>query len=86
MQIRHEAPSPDLSFTARAPLTLVLSDGVRRGIERWSLKGFAVDDGWAADVDGGTLQIPFQGVDIGFAVRFDYDEEGYASNASQPCQ
>ncbi|MEL7097192.1 MAG: HlyD family efflux transporter periplasmic adaptor subunit [Pseudomonadota bacterium] len=73
MEIVHESPSPDLSFTVRAPLTLVCDDAVRLPIAQWGLHGFAVDDGWAVVPGAGTLVIPFQGVDIAFPVRLRHD-------------
>ncbi len=73
MEIVHESPSPDLSFTVRAPLTLVNGKGVRLPIERWGLSGFAVDDTWEDIPTHGQLAIPFQGVEILFPVTLKHD-------------
>ncbi len=73
MEIVHENPSPDLSFTVRAPLALVDRDGMRFSIDRWGLQGFAVDGSWAEVPRAGQLSIPFQGVEITFPVALTHD-------------
>ena len=75
MEITHEAPHPDLSFTVRAPLELVCADGTRKSIERWALSGFAVDDSWDEVPETGELSIPFQGVAVRFPVNLKHDAD-----------
>ena len=77
MEIVHESPSPDLSFTVRAPLALVGPDGLRRSVERWGLRGFSVDESWGTVPTDGQLVVPFQGVEIVFpvALRHDVDQK-----------
>ena len=61
---------PQLAYPVRAPLTLHLSDGERVEIAEWSLDGLT----WPGETDilprQAKLVIPFQGVDIRFAVQF----------------
>ena len=66
MNIRHECPMPDLSFSVAAPLHLHKANGCKVVVTRWSLAGL-----WAeteqGDLTGDViLSVPFQGVDVSF--------------------
>lgn len=75
MKIEHQTPHPDLTFMVRAPLALIAENGRRFDIEAWALNGFAVDDRWGCIPRLGHLNIPFQGIDIGFPVTLRHDAD-----------
>ncbi|KNG93087.1 HlyD family secretion protein [Pseudaestuariivita atlantica] len=70
MQIVHEAPHKDLAFMARAPLRLIVSDGQDVELREWCVAGVRAPDGMEIFPKRGILQIPFQGVDLRFPVKF----------------
>ena len=71
MNIRHECPKPDLSYSVTAPLKLQRDDGQSFVAQRWSLIGVWLDDE-NVDLEGNvTLTVPFQGIDVSFPVQLD---------------
>lgn len=69
MNIRHECPMPDLSFSVTAPLHLHKANGCLLKADRWSLAGIwlSPDQG---DLAGEViLSVPFQGVDVSFPAQ-----------------
>lgn len=71
MKVRHERPMPELTYEVTAPLALELPDGQRLDIRNWSLSGFKVPQGTEIPPRRGHLVIPFQGVDVRFAVTLE---------------
>lgn len=68
MNIRHECPMSDLSFSVTAPLCLHKANGCKVTARRWSLAGIWLEVN-APDMAGETvLSVPFQGVDVSFPV------------------
>ncbi len=68
MNIRHECPLPDLSFSVTAPLSVTKANGRMFVAQRWSLAGLWCDED-AGDMTGDVfLSVPFQGVDVSFEV------------------
>ncbi|WP_299880208.1 HlyD family efflux transporter periplasmic adaptor subunit [uncultured Sulfitobacter sp.] len=68
MNIRHECPLPDLSFSVTAPLSVTKANGRKFVAQRWSLAGLWCDED-AGDMTGDVfLSVPFQGVDVSFQV------------------
>ena len=68
MNIRHECPMSDLSFSVTAPLYLHKANGCKVTASRWSLAGIWLEAD-APDMAGETvLSVPFQGVDVSFPV------------------
>lgn len=68
MNIRHECPMPELSFSVAAPLHLHKENGCKLIADRWSLAGVWLapdDDDLSGDI---YLSVPFQGVDVSFPV------------------
>lgn len=70
MKIRHERPMPDLAFRVRAPLQLELQSGDVVEVREWSQTGLIYPVESNVLPKKGYLSIPFQGVDIRFAVTF----------------
>lgn len=70
MQIYHQPPAPDLDYKVRAPLRLELPEGGEVAISNWSLAGIYYPEEMDIFPQRGNLIIPFQGVDIRFAVNF----------------
>jgi len=75
MKVRHERPMSQLAYEVTAPLALELPDGQRMDIRNWSLSGFKVPDGTEIPPRRGHLVIPFQGVDVRFAVTLEPAED-----------
>jgi multidrug resistance efflux pump len=66
MNIRHECPMPDLSFSVTAPLHLHKANGCKVIVTRWSLAGVWLEPD-QGDLTGAViLSVPFQGVDVSF--------------------
>lgn len=71
MNIRHECPMPELSFSVTAPLHLNKANGCNTVVRRWSLAGVWLDDG-APDMAGEIqISVPFQGVDVSFLAELE---------------
>jgi multidrug resistance efflux pump len=68
MHVRHERPNPDLSFRVAAPLLVGLGDGTVVRVREWSLRALYSPDFVGRDLDGASLSIPFQGVQVYFPV------------------
>lgn len=69
MNIRHECPLPDLSFSVTAPLHLHRANGCKTIVRRWSLAGVWLDP-HAQDLSGDVhMSVPFQGVEVSFPIR-----------------
>ena len=71
VHIEHERPAPDTEPHIIAPLIVALANGTRLTARKWSLRGIsdAVLEGH--DLTGARLEIPFQGIEVGFPVRLD---------------
>lgn len=71
VHIAHERPAPETEPHVIAPLILVLADGTRLVARKWWLGG--ISDGALAgqDLTGVRMEIPFQGIDVGFPVQLD---------------
>ncbi|CUH76317.1 efflux transporter, RND family, MFP subunit [Tritonibacter multivorans] len=68
MNIRHECPKPNLSYSVTAPLKLHCQNGQLHVAQRWSLTGVWLEDE-DVDLQGEvTLTVPFQGIDVSFPV------------------
>lgn len=76
MRIMHERPAPETEPHIIAPLIVALPDGSRLTARQWSLRG--IRDGVLSghDLTGARLEIPFQGIDIGFPVSLAPAAEG----------
>ena len=69
MNIRHECPMPDLSFSVTAPLHLHKANGCKVIANRWSLAGIWLEHehgDMSGDIE---MSIPFQGVEVSFPAR-----------------
>jgi len=69
VRILHERPAPETEPHVIAPIFVVLTDGTRLTARKWSLSGISdpVLDGH--NLTGARLEIPFQGIEVGFPVR-----------------
>lgn len=76
MEIRHEAPDPDVDRKVSAALFVETPQQEVVRIDRWSLAGLEWPVGAPDCPRTGTLSVPFQGVDITFPVRLSSAEEG----------
>jgi multidrug efflux pump subunit AcrA (membrane-fusion protein) len=76
VRIEHERPAPDTEPHIIAPLIVSLSDGQRLVARRWSLAGITDDILLGHDLAEAQLIIPFQGVEVGFPVRFERSADG----------
>ncbi len=70
VDVRHERPMDGLEFRVRAPLQLELQSGERIVVQEWSQSGITYPVETDVLPKKGFLTIPFQGVDIRFAVAF----------------
>lgn len=68
MNVRHERPNPDTSFRVAAPLLVGLGDGSVVRVREWSLRALYSAEFEGRDLEGASLSIPFQGVQIWFPV------------------
>lgn len=66
--IAHERPAPETEPHIIAPLIVTLADGSRLVARQWSLRGIRDSVLNGCDLEGARLEIPFQGIDIGFPV------------------
>lgn len=71
---------PELELKVRAPLQLELQDGEKVSIQHWSQSGVTFPKETDVLPKKGQLTIPFQGVDIRFAVAFTKGEGPYDLN------
>lgn len=69
VRIGHERPAPETEPHVIAPLIVVLADGTRLVARKWWLGGISDPVLKGHDLDGARLNVPFQGVDVGFDVR-----------------
>lgn len=80
MNIRHECPSPELSFAVAAPLFVSKDGQPKITVQRWSLKGIWPKTSNEADPDVDlsgpvVLTIPFQGVFVSFQAKLSEQQE-----------
>lgn len=75
VHIQHERPAPDTEPHVIAPLIIALANGTRLTARRWSLRGISDDILDGQDLTGARLEIPFQGIEVGFPVRLDHSSE-----------
>ncbi|WP_299961823.1 HlyD family efflux transporter periplasmic adaptor subunit [uncultured Roseobacter sp.] len=68
MNIRHECPMSDLSFSVTAPLYLHKANGCKVTASRWSLAGIWLEADAPAMAGETVLCVPFQGVEVSFSV------------------
>jgi len=68
MRILHERPAPETEPHIIAPLIVALRDGTRLTARLWSLRGIRDSVLSGRDLTGARLEIPFQGIDVGFPV------------------
>ncbi|MEP4198337.1 MAG: HlyD family efflux transporter periplasmic adaptor subunit [Aliishimia sp.] len=80
MNIRHECPMPELSFSVRAPLHLNKENGCKIVANRWSLAGVWLEPE-QGDISGDVqISVPFQGVEVSFPARLkETDTPGHFS-------
>ncbi len=71
VHIAHERPAPETEPHVIAPLILVLSDGTRLVARRWWLGGISDTVLAGHELGGARLEIPFQGIDVGFGVELE---------------
>jgi len=69
VHIGHERPAPETEPHVIAPLIVVLADGTRLVARKWWLGGISDRVLAGRDLSGARLEVPFQGLDIGFPVR-----------------
>jgi hypothetical protein len=76
VRIEHERPAPETELHVIALLIVMLQNGQRITVRKWSLAG--VRDTALADKDltSARLFIPLQGIDIAFPVRFALASDG----------
>lgn len=75
MIIGHESPKPELSWLVQAPLFIETPGQEIVKINRWSLGGFEWPELAGACPKTGILTVPFQGIDIRFPVRLEFDKD-----------
>lgn len=68
VHIAHERPAPETEPHVIAPLILVLADGTRLLARRWWLGGISDEVLAGHDLAGARMEIPFQGIDVGFPI------------------
>lgn len=68
MRIMHERPAPETEPHIIAPLIVVLPDGSRLTARLWSLRGIRDSVLSGRDLTGARLEIPFQGIEVGFPI------------------
>ena len=71
VHIAHERPAPETEPHVIAPLILVLTDGTRLVARKWWLGGISDAALSGHDLADARMEIPFQGIDVGFPVQLD---------------
>ena len=71
VHIAHERPAPETEPHVIAPLILVLPDGTRLVARKWWLGGISDVALAGHDLADVRMEIPFQGIDVGFPVKLD---------------
>jgi hypothetical protein len=76
VRISHERPAPETEPHIIAPLIITLADGSRLVARQWSLRGIRDRVLSGRDLAHARLEIPFQGIDVGFPVTLAPAAEG----------